>query len=228
MSTDATATDAPAADTVPAPPAPPAKDGVAADGPEPSPTSAAATVTSGDANLAAAAADGEDGFGAEAQPPTAGPAGPWAATDADADAAPAYTTNSSPNPQGNDADDPAKIDLALINALRQDHLRGGVLKLENTLVSFMRQDRISHIEVGGPNNSIVVPGSPEPTSSGGSDDASADANGDANASDTPPPPQPTNVAIEGAWPAGQPYPNGKQSSFQRLVVHRLADRAARL
>ena len=68
MSTDeTTATDAPAADTVPAPPpAPPAKDGVAADDPEPSPTSAAATVTSGDANPAAAANDGEDGFGAEA------------------------------------------------------------------------------------------------------------------------------------------------------------------
>ena len=123
MSTDeTTATDAPAADTVPAPPpAPPTKDGVAADGPEPSPTSAAATVTSGDANPAAAANDGEDGFGAEAQPPTAGPAGPWAVTDANADAAgaaaPTYATYSSPNPQGNDADDPTKIDLALINAL---------------------------------------------------------------------------------------------------------------
>lgn len=83
-----------------------------------------------------------------------------------------------------------RVDSALLSALCDQRERKGLLRLEQVLIDFMNERHTGFIEVGGPNNSIVIGGQ-----TGG---RLSQANGEEI--------------------------RGRQTSFQRLCLHRLADR----
>mmetsp|Transcript_12505 Transcript_12505/g.15688 ORF Transcript_12505/g.15688 Transcript_12505/m.15688 type:complete len:885 (-) Transcript_12505:269-2923(-) len=83
-----------------------------------------------------------------------------------------------------------RIDSALLSALCDQRERKGLLRLEQVLIDFMNERNTGFIEVGGPNNSIVIGGQ-----TGG---RLSQTNGE--------------------------EVRGRQTSFQRLCLHRLADR----
>jgi len=83
-----------------------------------------------------------------------------------------------------DCEDVDRIDSALLSALNDPKERMGLLRLEKVLIDFMNDRSIMYMDVGGPNNSIVLKEG-------------------ANAAETN---------------------RGRQTSFQRLCLHRLADR----
>jgi len=94
-----------------------------------------------------------------------------------------------------------RIDSALLSALCDQRERKGLLRLEQVLIDFMNERTTGYIEVGGPNNSIVTGGQ-----TGGRLSAGASALGG------------------GGNGGGGDDSRGRQTSFQRLCLHRLADR----
>ena len=118
-------------------------------------------------------------------------------------------TNTSSTNTGNNAsnnNNVDRIDSALLSALYDPREKYGLLRLERTLIDFMNERTTGYIEVGGPNNSIVIGGQ-----SGGRL-ASGLTNGAAQGQIS----TSNNIENEGR--------SGKQTSFQRLCLHRLADR----
>jgi len=81
----------------------------------------------------------------------------------------------------------AAIDSALLSALSDQRERVGLLRLEQTLIEFMKDKSTGYIEVGGAFNSVVIGGK-------NGNNPGGDGNG------------------------------GRQTSFHRLCLHRLADR----
>uniref|UniRef100_A0A7S2N3F4 SUZ domain-containing protein n=1 Tax=Helicotheca tamesis TaxID=374047 RepID=A0A7S2N3F4_9STRA len=120
--------------------------------------------------------------------------------------------NVPPDNNGTNASDDI-IDSALLSALSDQRERKGLLRLEQTLVDFMKERNAGYIEVGGPNNSIVINGQ-----SGGA----------RNVGDAPQDgvlPQQMQIVGDGQqYNAGGSGRGGRQTSFQRLCLHRLADR----
>mmetsp|Transcript_28449 Transcript_28449/g.57477 ORF Transcript_28449/g.57477 Transcript_28449/m.57477 type:complete len:686 (+) Transcript_28449:47-2104(+) len=96
-----------------------------------------------------------------------------------------------------------EVDSALLSALCDSRERKGLLRLERVLVDFMKEGNLGHIEVGGPYNSIVVGGDSEntPQISGILQQSASD------------------VQLQQQQQRGM-----RQTSFQRLILHRLADR----
>lgn len=96
-----------------------------------------------------------------------------------------------------------EVDSALLSALCDSRERKGLLRLERVLVDFMKEGNLGHIEVGGPYNSIVVGGDSENT------------------------PQISGILQQSTSDAQlqqQQQRGMRQTSFQRLILHRLADR----
>lgn len=118
---------------------------------------------------------------------------------------PCPTWNSSTNTPasgGISADDGVdRIDSALLSALNDPREKYGLLRLEQTLVDFMNEKTTGYIEVGGPNNSIVIGGQ----TGGRLNNVSNNATLSSSIGET-----------DGR--------TGKQNRFQRLCLHRLADR----
>jgi hypothetical protein len=115
------------------------------------------------------------------------------------DAAPNQAKSTSDNT------DDKQVDSALLSALRDKRERMALLRLEQTLIDFMNDKTCGYMEVGGANNSTVIRGA-----SGGSPDAEAADNG---------------VGRSQAMNGYNGNDNaGRQTSFQRLCLHRLADR----
>lgn len=104
-----------------------------------------------------------------------------------------------------------RIDSALLSALSDNREKIGLLRLEKVLVDFMNDTTLGYIEVGGPNNSIVISGQNRGKLSSVSVPGSAQGaiNSPSSFSDS-------SSAID--------MRGGKQTSFQRLCLHRLADR----
>ena len=94
-----------------------------------------------------------------------------------------------------------RIDSALLSALCDPRERYGLLRLEQTLIEFMNERTTGYIEVGGPNNSIVIGGK-----NGGKFSSIAAS------------------CQTGVGLCENEIRIGKQTSFQRLCLHRLADR----
>jgi len=114
------------------------------------------------------------------------------------------THQSSPNTLNDDNID--RIDSALLSALSDPREKYGLLRLEQTLVDFMNERSTGYIEVGGPNNSVVFGGQTGGRlASGSSNIGPCTQLGLSNIGEN-----------EGRI--------GKQTSFQRLCLHRLADR----
>mmetsp|Transcript_15410 Transcript_15410/g.22936 ORF Transcript_15410/g.22936 Transcript_15410/m.22936 type:complete len:908 (-) Transcript_15410:318-3041(-) len=121
--------------------------------------------------------------------------------------------NNSPKNEASDI-----IDSALLSALSDQRERKGLLRLEQTLVDFMKERNAGYIEVGGPNNSIVINGQ-----SGG---GSRNMMGVGDAPQDGVLPQQLLLVNDGQqqYGAGNGGRGGRQTSFQRLCLHRLADR----
>lgn len=99
------------------------------------------------------------------------------------------------------------IDSALLSALQDSRERLALLRLEKNLVDFMNDRTCGYMEVGGPGNSIVIRGA-----SGGNGSSSCTENdGD-------------NAPVKKISGSGEIFNGGRQTSFQRLCLHRLADR----
>jgi hypothetical protein len=82
------------------------------------------------------------------------------------------------------------IDSALLCAMRDARERHGLLRLEQVMIDFIKEETSGYIEVGGANNSVVY--SPSGTIISGK-----------------------STSLDGG---------GRQTSFQRCCLHRLADR----
>jgi len=96
-----------------------------------------------------------------------------------------------------------QVDSALLSALRDKRERIALLRVEKNLIDFMNDKTCGYMEVGGQGNSIVIRGA-----SGGSSDGDLE-----NGTPT------RNQGTHSSDNAG-----GRQTSFQRLCLHRLADR----
>ncbi|KAL7462420.1 hypothetical protein ACHAXS_002812 [Conticribra weissflogii] len=96
-----------------------------------------------------------------------------------------------------------EVDSALLSALCDSRERKALLRLERVLVDFMKEKSLGRIEVGGPYNSIVVGGHCEntPQISGILQQSASD------------------VQLQQQQQRGM-----RQTSFQRLILHRVADR----
>ncbi|KAL3803649.1 hypothetical protein HJC23_003703 [Cyclotella cryptica] len=92
-----------------------------------------------------------------------------------------------------------EVDSALLSALCDARERKGLLRLERVLVEFMRDPGAAHVEVGGAYNSIVL--------------------GSGEGVDRPVVSPQTMQEIQFQQQRGL-----RQTSFQRLILHRLADR----
>ena len=106
-----------------------------------------------------------------------------------------------------------EVDSALLSALCDSREKKGLLRLERVLVDFMKERTLGYIEVGGPLNSIVVGGQ-----SGGASNENGDRSG-----------QMTGISQQFVpdmqYQQQQQQQRGiRQTSFQRLILHRLADR----
>ena len=131
----------------------------------------------------------------------ASPNNPSSSSDADADA----------NAVHNDK----QVDSALLSALRDKRERMALLRLEKNLIEFMNDKNCGFMEVGGAGNSTVIRGA-----SGGSGSGSGPNSPDADNG---------NVVARGQVNGMNVYNGndggvGRQTSFQRLCLHRLADR----
>lgn len=113
-------------------------------------------------------------------------------TAAPATAIPSDTNNLRTISINNGSGNMPSVDSALLSALRDPRERVALLRLEQTLVDFMNDNRCAYMDVGGPYNSVFIKGGGE--------------GGDSTIT--------SHRVIEG----------GRQTSFQRLCVHRLADR----
>jgi len=98
------------------------------------------------------------------------------------------------------------VDSALLSAMKDPRERLALLKLEKILVEFMNDNTISFMEVGGPYNTIIVRGSGVGNGEEGELNGNLNVSGKIQISN--------NVTDQG----------GRQTSFQRLCLHRLADR----
>lgn len=106
-----------------------------------------------------------------------------------------------------------EVDSALLSALRDKRERMALLRLEKNLIDFMNDKNCGYMDVGGSGNSVVIKGISN------LDTGSASLNGE-NDSATP-------LVTTGARNnmGADPTMNaGRQTSFQRLCLHRLADR----
>eukprot|EP00566_Odontella_aurita_P008469 CAMPEP_0113534160 /NCGR_PEP_ID=MMETSP0015_2-20120614/5008_1 /TAXON_ID=2838 /ORGANISM="Odontella" /LENGTH=646 /DNA_ID=CAMNT_0000433297 /DNA_START=782 /DNA_END=2722 /DNA_ORIENTATION=+ /assembly_acc=CAM_ASM_000160 len=117
---------------------------------------------------------------------------------------PSLVSSGSPSPREQQPQD--DVDSALLSALRDSRERMALLKLERVLVGFMRERTTGYIEVGGQYNSIVIGGGAKVAGAAGS--SSGNGGGSGGASKT----------------VVQPQGAGRQTTFQRLCLHRLADR----
>jgi hypothetical protein len=131
------------------------------------------------------------------------------------------------------------VDSALLSALRDKRERMALLRLEKNLIDFMNEKNCGFMEVGGPFNNIVIRGA----SGGFGDNSNSGSNNNTN----------SNTASADGMAGGvqqhmqsgggmgggggmnmNGYSNamnmndngreGRQTSFQRLCLHRLADR----
>lgn len=106
-----------------------------------------------------------------------------------------------------------EVDSALLSALRDKRERMALLRLEKNLIDFMNDKNCGYMDVGGSGNSVVIKGVSN------LDSGSASLNGE-NDSATPlvTTGTRTNMGTDPTMNAG------RQTSFQRLCLHRLADR----
>ena len=100
-----------------------------------------------------------------------------------------YVESSTAAPEDGISSTKDAVDSALLCAMRDQRERVALLRLEQTMVDFMKEDTTGYIEVGGPGNAIVI----SPSGNIGKN-------------------QPEQL------------PPGRQTSFQRCCLHRLADR----
>lgn len=108
-------------------------------------------------------------------------------------------------------EDDKQIDSALLSALQDGRERIALLRLEKNLIDFMNDKTCGYMEVGGPGNSIVIRGA-----SGGNGSSNLDIDPDGT------PGKKTNMNSCGGNDIASVV--GRQTSFQRLCLHRLADR----
>jgi hypothetical protein len=99
-----------------------------------------------------------------------------------------------------------QIDSALLSALQDSRERLALLRLEKNLIDFMNDRTCGYMEVGGPGNSIVLRGA-----SGGNGSSYTENDAD-------------NGPLKKNSGGNDYYAGGRQTSFQRLCLHRLADR----
>lgn len=125
------------------------------------------------------------------------------------------------------------VDDALLSALSDPRERFSLLRLEQTLIDFMKDRTAGYIEVGGPNNSVVIGGQSGGTSNNGANvgktrsPSSQDerqfvpmCNDGPGAAKIVTNRQLQHTGASGAVNAG----GNRQTSFHRLCLHRLADR----
>jgi hypothetical protein len=159
--------------------------------------------------------------------------------------------SSSPNSPvpGNEKKNDRQVDSALLSALRDKRERMALLRLEQTLIDFMNDKTCGYMEVGGPMNSIVIRGasggsaSPVELNNIGDGESNVQMNGaSANTGTGPsaglggPGSRPVAAMNGNGFMPGPPENNTggggiaaaaggmRQTSFQRLCLHRLADR----
>lgn len=116
-----------------------------------------------------------------------------------------------------------QVDSALLSALRDKRERMALLRLEKNLIEFMNDKNCGFMEVGGAGNSVVIRGASGGSASLGSVLASnsPDADNENGNGVTMRGPMSTNGAT--GYNNGNDG-QGRQTSFQRLCLHRLADR----
>jgi len=123
-----------------------------------------------------------------------------------------------------------QVDSALLSALRDKRERIALLRLEKNLIDFMNDKTCGYMEVGGQGNSVVVRGASGGTSS--DDNAVEHGNGTTTTSVAIPTAATNNATTTTARAQGSSHgyngnndtSGGRQTSFQRLCLHRLADR----
>ena len=143
------------------------------------------------------------------------------------------TANTNPNNSASTSDamnmtinNDKQVDSALVSALRDKRERMALLRLEKNLVEFMNDKNCGFMEVGGAGNSTVIRGASGGGGGSGSGPNTADAENESGAARV----QNTNTATTGVGMNGYNPGNGndgsggRQTSFQRLCLHRLADR----
>jgi len=101
-----------------------------------------------------------------------------------------------------------EVDSALLSGLIDARERKALYRLEQSMIEFMKDDASSYMEVGGAYNAIVVKQSSIPISEAGDRDGEIPL-----------------VSRQGLDALIHEQQRGqKQTSFQRLILHRLADR----
>jgi hypothetical protein len=102
---------------------------------------------------------------------------------------PSHHVESTTTPSRDGISSSDEVDSALRYAMRDQRERVALLRLEQTMVDFMNNQDVGYMDVGGPNNSMVI--------------------------------HPNNNTTA---PGGKTSTVGRQTSFQRCCLHRLADR----
>jgi len=143
---------------------------------------------------------------------------PAAPSDADLTASIAVINNdplqsqSQSPPQASTEANDKQVDSALLSALRDKRERIALLRVEKNLIDFMNDKTCGYMEVGGQGNSIVIRGA----SGGGCGSSDGDVE---NSNGTTP-----TSRTQGNHGGDNSNAGGRQTSFQRLCLHRLADR----
>jgi len=161
-----------------------------------------------------------------------------------------FTTNSHTNITEEEND--KEIDSALISALRDKRERMALLRLEQNLIDFMNEKNCGFMEVGGPFNNIIIKGASGGGSAAAATGAGSTGAG-TGYEDTSGATSTTTDGTSNIITTNNVYSNtgnsynmginngyntmnmmesnnnsnsggGKQTSFQRLCLHRLADR----
>jgi len=128
-----------------------------------------------------------------------------------------------PAPARSSSPSHGEVDSALLSALRDSRERIALLKLERVLVAFMRERTTGYIEVGGPYNSIVIGGGAKVAGAAGASGPGATSSGGLSSGGLG-----VSALTGGSGSGGrsilQSAGSGRQTTFQRLCLHRLADR----
>jgi hypothetical protein len=119
-----------------------------------------------------------------------------------------------------DEEDDNVVDSALLSALHDPRERFALLKLEHVLIDFMNDQSCAYIDVGGSFNSVVIKSHNSHTNNCDNDTTTALTSeavsySNYNSSGTVRMQPNTNPLLEGS---------GRQTTFHRLCLHRLADR----
>ena len=123
------------------------------------------------------------------------------------------------------AKDDKEIDSALISALRDNKERMALLRLEQNLIDFMNDKNCASMQVGGPFNTSIIKGANINMGYCGEDLThtldGGNANTNANATIQP---KQSGGVMNGYGSNVDNIRAGRQTSFQRLCLHKLADR----